>query len=233
MKFIFIAGFFIILIGLGVSGGMYYYNNLNETFAMKQEKIAKDMKDKTMRFEQQLSTYKNYEAKLDKKFAAKEKYLATKHKRLVSVLKSKYGEYDQFKKKVKDSFSSLEKDIKQREKNLKEWERTLITKDSKLITKESILNSINLECKLFDKKKLEKYLRAYKRVSYATLEYSSLSCGTNMQGQMIDGNACLQTKKDRIKAKNILTIINELSAHVANGAEYKSFSKKARSMMNF
>jgi flagellar biosynthesis chaperone FliJ len=233
MKFIVIIGVFIILVGVGISGGMYYYNSVNDSFAMKQSRLEKSIKDKALRFEQQLSSYKNYETKLNKKFKVKEKYLETKHKKLVAVLKGKYGEYDKFKITVRDSFSSLEKDINQREKSLKDWEKELIKKEKELITKESIINSINLECKLFDKKKLEKYLRAYKRVSYANLEYVSLACGTNIQGQKVNNDACLQSKKDRLKAKSILTIIDELSPHVANGMEYKKFSNKARSIMNF
>lgn len=233
MKFILIAGIFIILGGVGIAGGIYYYNSLNSSFEMKQSKLEKKMKDKTLKFEEQLSTYKDYESKVAKRFKDKEKYLNNKHKRLVSVLKSKYGEYDSFKLKTKNGYVLLQKDINQREKSLKSWEETLIDKEQKLVTKEAILNSVNLECKLFDKKKLEKYLRAYKRVSYATLDYVSLACGTNIQGQMVDKDACLASKKDRVKAKSILAIIQELSPHVANGMEYKAFSKRASIMMNF
>lgn len=233
MKFIFSLVFFLILAGTGASVGVYYFNDLNSQFQKEKTKLEKKIKDKTIMFEQKLSSYDDYESELSKRYDDKKDFVDKKYDRLVAVLKRKYGEYDKFKMDLLEKYSDKDKDLKQREKSLKIWEDGLIIKEQEANLKDSLLSNINLECKIFDKKKLEKYLRAYHLVSYATLNYISMACGTNVQGQMVNSQKCFKSKKDRVKAKSLLMTMDTLSSHVANGVEYRTFVKKANTIMNF
>jgi len=224
---------FIIVIAVLLSSGIAYYEEMNDSFNKEKALMKRTIKDKTIEFQQKISLYDDYENTLQDKFDIKKKFLESRNKRLIDALKEKYGKYDEFKTMTLDKYSNTKKELNQREKSLKNWENELIKKEQTLSNKEVILSNINLECRLFDKKKLEKYLRAFHRVSYATLDYVSLACGTNIKNKMVSPKKCLDSQRDRISSKNLLLIINKLSYQVGNGGDYRQFTKEANSLMRF
>jgi len=230
-----------ILFLMGLIGfGGYTYTQYLESIYEKKEALLNEkinilrrktgMKsDKNMKIQKQLSVeYKTLKKKLEDEFRLKE-----------MTLRKKYGSFSEAKKRLKVQNSIAKKDIMQREKGLKRLrtklakrEKSLRYRENKVAKKLASLKNIKMECRIFDLRKIDESVKDFQSVSYATRDKVNLFCGFDPSDEkLVNKNLCIRGRKDREKARSLLSLIYSTARNVKQRKSYRDYVRAQKYRM--
>lgn len=228
--------FFLGLVGFGV----YTYTQYLESMYMKKEEAlrekiriaqrnAQTIKTDKMKTESQLTIeYDTLKKKIENKYALRE-----------STMKKKYGDLDAIKKKLDAKAMASKKDMQQREKGLSQLSSRLAKKERDLKKKTKMakrklanIKNIKMECRIFDLRKIDEYIKNFQAVSYATRDKVNLLCGFDPSNRTLASrDACIRGRKDRERARSLLSLIYSVAPNVKQKKSYRSYVMTQRYRM--
>jgi hypothetical protein len=227
------------ILGLIGFGGYAYFQYLESQYKSKIKALKKEVRSTKLKISVNNANKNKIETQLTTEYQTLSKSLREKYLAKERALKNKYGTVETFKKKVESENKNVKKDIHQREVGLKKLKKKLATKNNKL-TKLDIylkklktsINNIQLECRIYDLRAIDKAVKEFQEISYATEDRVNLLCGFDPSNRtLVNKNYCLKGKRDRAKARSLLSLIESLAVNVKQGQSYIGYVHKQRYRM--
>ena len=231
-----LIGFLLILGAIG-AGNYIYIGQMEARYAAKEKELRESLK------RQQISTGKDSRRAIEDELIANyeglKKQLEAQYKVKDKALEEKYGKFDAFEKQLLDKNEATAKALVQRETGIQRLTKELSDKEAQLGKQEKETNrkiadfkGMKLECKLFDLKKIEDYVKEFQRIAYATRRNVNLLCGLDPTSKhLVNRNGCVKGKEDREKARSLLSMIHSLANNVKQKQAFQDYVSSQRFRM--
>ena len=228
--------FLIVLGAIGV-GSFMYIQELEAEYLEKERQMRESLSQQQRTNGE--DSRRAVEQELQEEYAALRQQLESQFHNKEKTLEDKYGNFDSFKKKLLDSNEEMAQELAQRSKGLNQLDKELAEKETGLTaqTKETNrklaeLKGMNLECKLFDLKKIEDYVKSFQQIAYATRHNVNLLCGLDPTSKyLVNRVGCIRGKEDREKARSLLAMIHSLAANVEQKKAFQDYVSSQRFRM--